>query len=188
MQKGPLYAPEKLHEEYLQMSHPGYSALKWHHEHEPQEPFRPKWPQERNAEQSAPTNKRHTHCTSGHLGTTANQRYDIPWDWIWDTHLLARVHWGAPNTWSHIPLEMKTLMWAIARWRLQCNGIHSKEDPHYCIRWSTRNLLGQDQVQGALWKSSKSCHKTSNNQPWFTSLAIPWGFLAQHVLCGLNWG
>jgi hypothetical protein len=54
------------------------------------------------------------------------------------------------------------------------HGICSKEYPHYHIRQqSTRNLLKQDQVQRALWKSSRSCQRTGNNQPRFTSLEIP---------------
>jgi hypothetical protein len=38
------------------------------------------------------------------------------------------------------------------------------------------------------WIFSRSCHRTSNNQPRFMSLEIPWGFLAWPVLCGLCWG
>ncbi len=37
-------------------------------------------------------------------------------------------------------------------------------------------------------KSSRSCHKTNNNQPWCKNLEIPWGSLAWDVLCRLNWG
>ena len=36
----------------------------------------------RDVEQSAPTHVRHTHCTSRQLGTTADQKYDVPWDWL----------------------------------------------------------------------------------------------------------
>jgi hypothetical protein len=43
-------------------------------------------------------------------------------------------------------------------------------------------------MQRVLWKSSRSCHKISNNQPWCTSLEIPWGLLSQDVLWRLNWG
>ncbi len=68
----------------------------------------------------------------------------------------------------------------------RCEGIWSKEDLHYCIRQSARNLLEQNQVQRASWKSSRSCYRKSNNQPRFTSLEIPWGFLAWAVLCRLT--
>jgi hypothetical protein len=54
--------------------------------------------------------------------------------------------------------------------------------------WSARNQLEQDQVWRALGKLSKSCRQTSNNQPWFTTLEIPWGFLAWAVLCWLSRG
>ncbi len=106
----------------LQVSQPGYSALTWHHEHEPQEPQR--WPRERVAEWSALTNARHAHCAPRQLGTTANQRYDVPWDWLWDACQLAREHWGTCG-----------------------KGFCSKEGPHYCMERSARNPLGRDQVQ-----------------------------------------
>ncbi len=61
-------------------------------------------------------------------------------------------------------------------------GICSKEHPHYCIRQSARNPLEQDQVQRALERLSRSCHRTSNNQPRFMSMEIPWGYLAGAVL------
>ncbi len=32
------------------------------------------------------------------------------------------------------------------------------------------------------WESSRSCHRTSVNQPLFTSLEIPWGFLTRSLL------
>jgi hypothetical protein len=46
-----------------------------------------------------------------------------------------------------------------------------------------------NEVQGTIWnmqrapkKSFRSCRQTSNNQPLFASLEIPWGFLSQAVL------
>ncbi len=60
--------------------------------------------------------------------------------------------------------------------------------PHYPIRQNMRSLLGQDQVQRAHWKYYRSCQKTNNNQSSFTNLEIPWGFLAQDILCRLGWG
>ncbi len=188
-QKGPLYTPEESLEEYLQVSHPGYSNLTRHHEHYPQEPWRTRWPRKSNAEQSAPTIACDTRCASRQLVTTANWRYDVSQDWLWDACLLASVRWGTHKTsqCGHASL------W---RWRpwcgpsqgegFSCEWICCKEDPHYCIRQSTRNSLEQDQVQRALWNSSRSCHKISLNQPWSRNLEIPWGFLARDVLCGLN--
>ncbi len=44
-------------------------------------------------------------------------RYDVPWDWLWDACHIAGVRWG-----SH------------------CKGFCSKEGPHYCVTWSTRNI------------------------------------------------
>jgi hypothetical protein len=70
----------------------------------------------------------------------------------------------------------------------RCKGIFSKEDAHYHLRQSTRSLIEQDLVWRVLWESPRSCQRTSNNQPGFTSLEIPWGFLAQAVLCGLSGG
>ncbi len=142
------------------MSHQEYSALTWHYEHEPQEPQRLSWLQERDTEQSAPTSSCHTHRISRQLGSTADQRYDNPWDWLWD----AWVRWGIPemHQGGHASLQ---------RWRPWCRpsygalscckGICGKEDPHYRIKQSTRI----------------SCHRTNNSQPWFTSLEICWGFL-----------
>ncbi len=60
---------------------------------EPQEPWRTRRPQERDVEQSAPTHAHHTHCASRQLGTTANQRYDVPRDWLWEACQMARVRW-----------------------------------------------------------------------------------------------
>ncbi len=131
----------------------------------PQEPWRSRWPQKWDVEQSAPTHARHTHCASEQLDTTANQRYDVPWDWLWDACQMARVHWGT-----------------------SCEGFCSKEGPHYQIELSARNQLECDQVQRALGKSSRSCRQTSNNQPLSTTLEIPWGFLAQAVLRWLSRG
>jgi hypothetical protein len=121
--------------------------------------------QERDAEWSAPTIARHIHSASVPLGTTVAQRYDVPWDWLWDACHMARVCWGT-----------------------RCKGFRSKECPHYHFEQSMRNPLECGQVQRALSKSSRSCLRTSNNQPWFTSLEIPWGYLAQALLHWLSGG
>ncbi len=131
----------------------------------PQEPWRSRWLQERDVEWSAPTHVRHTHCASRQLGTTADRRYDVPWDWLWGACQMSRVHWGT-----------------------QCEGIFSKEGPHYWIEWSARNPLECKQVPRALGESSRSCRQASNNQPLFMSLEIPWGLLAWAVLCWLSRG
>ncbi len=134
----------------------------WRHEHKPQEPQRTGWPWERDAEQSAPTNVCWAQCISRQLGMSAAWRYDVPRDWLLDACLMARV-----SGWTC------------------CEGTNSEEHPYYFIGQSARNLMEQNQVQRVLWKSSRSCHRTCNNQPWFTSLQIPWGFLAQAVLWGV---
>ncbi len=164
-QKGLLITLEKFHNKYLQVFHLGYSALRWCHEHNPQKPWRLRWLREKDTEQSALTQAHHTHCAPRQLGTTADWRYDVPRDWRWDACQLARVHWGTC-----------------------CEGFCSKESLHYCIERSARNPLERDQVQRALGKLFRSCHRTSNNQPWFTNLEIPWGFLAWAVLCWLSGG
>ncbi len=69
-----------------------------------------------------------------------------------------------------------------------CKEFCSKEGLHYHFEWSTRNPLERDQVQRALGNLSRSCLRTSNNQLWFTSLEIPWEFLAQAVLRSLIGG
>jgi hypothetical protein len=127
-----------------------------------QEPQRSRWLQERDVEQSAPTIARHTHCALGQLGTTADWRFDVPLDWLQDAYQMARVCWGT-----------------------HCEGFLSKEGPHYWIEQSARK---REQVQRALGKLSRSCHQTSNNQPWFTAWEIPWGFLAWAVLRWLSIG
>ncbi len=131
----------------------------------PQEPWRSRWPQERDVERSALIHTRHTHCASRQLGTTANQRYDVPWDWLWDACHMIRVRWGTC-----------------------CKGFCSKEGPHYWIELSVRNPLEHDQVQRALGKLSRSCRQTNNYQPLFTSFEIPLGFLAWAVLRWLSGG
>ncbi len=75
---------EESREEYLQASLKADSALTCCHEKKPQEPWRTKRPQERDVERSAPTRARHTHCAVRQLGITADQRYDIPRDWLWE--------------------------------------------------------------------------------------------------------
>ncbi len=139
------------------------STLRWHHEQTPQECQRTGWLREEDAERSVPTHARHSHCASRQLGTKADQRYDVIWDWLWDACLMARVIWG-----THF------------------EGFCSKEHPHFCIKWSARNKLERDQVQRLLGKFSRSCLRTSNNQPISTSWEIPWWFLAWAVLCWLS--
>ena len=73
-QKGLLIALlEESHKEYLQVSLQAYSALMCPHELTSQDPWRSRWPQERDVEQSALTHARHTHCASRQLGTTADR-------------------------------------------------------------------------------------------------------------------
>ncbi len=164
--KGPLIALlEESRKEYLQVSLQADSALTHLHEKKPQEAWRTRRPQEWDVEQSAPTHARHTHCASRQLGTTANQRYAVHWDWLREACQMARVHWGTCS-----------------------KGFHSKEGPHYRIDQSARNQLECDQVWRAPEKLSRSCRQTSNNQPLFTSLEIPLGFLAQAVLHWLSGG
>ncbi len=133
------------------------------HEKNPQEPWRSRWPWERDIEQSAPTHVRHTHCSSRKLGNKANQRHDVPWDWLQDACQMARVHWGT-----------------------SCKGFCCKGGLHYQIEQSARNPLEHEQVPRALGELSRSCRQTSNNQPLFMSLEIPWGFLAWAVLRWLS--
>ncbi len=157
---------EESCKEYLQASLQADSALTRCHEQKPKEPWRSRWPQERDVEQSAPTHAHHTHCASRQLGTTADWRYAVPpQDWLREACQMARVCWGT-----------------------HCKGFHGNEHPHYQIEWSARNPLEGDQVQRALEKLSRSCHQTSNNQPWFMSLEIPWGFLSRAVLHWLSGG
>ncbi len=89
--KGLLIAFEEFPNKYLQVSHQGFSPIMWCHEHDPQEPWRSRWPQERDAEQSAQTHACHTHYAYRRLGTTDNQRYDVPRDWLWGSCQTAAV-------------------------------------------------------------------------------------------------
>ncbi len=45
------------------------------------------------------------------------QRYDVPWDWLWDTCNMAGVRWGS-----------------------LCEGFCSEEGPHYQFMLSARNM------------------------------------------------
>ncbi len=105
----------------------------------------------RDIEQPALTHAHHTHCASSQLGTTADQRCDVPRDWLQEACHMARVRWGT-----------------------RCKGFHSKEGLHYWMEWSARNHLEHDQVQRAPEKSSSSCHQTSNNQPYSQVLKSLW--------------
>ncbi len=156
---------KESHEEYLQVSFQAYSSLMRCHEQKPQEPWRSRWPRERDVEQSALTHARCTQCISRQLGTTADWRCGVPRDWLEDACQMVRVHWETRH-----------------------KGFCCKEGPHYWIERSARNPRERGQVQRALGKLSRSCRQTSNNQPWFTSLEIPWGFLAWAVLRWLSRG
>ncbi len=93
----------------------------------PQESWRSRWPQERDVEQSALTHACHTHCASRQLGTIADWRFDIPWDWLWDACQMARVHWGT-----------------------RCKGFCCKGGLHYQIEQSARNPLEHNKCQECL--------------------------------------
>ncbi len=66
-----------------------------------------------------------------------------------------------------------------------CKGFCSKEGPHYCIERKLEESNRTWSSAKSTWESSRNCHRTSNNQPLFTSLEIPWGFLTQALLCYL---
>jgi hypothetical protein len=103
----------------LQVSHPGYSALIRHHEHEPQQPWR--------TEKGMLSDQPQLTCVTPtvlQVGTTANQWYDVTWDWLLDACHMAGVCWG-----------------------FRCEGFCSKEGLHYCFEQSARNPLECDQVQ-----------------------------------------
>jgi hypothetical protein len=51
------------------------------------------------------------------VGDVDAQRYDFPWDWLWDACHMAGVRWGSC-----------------------CKGFRSKEGPHYCLEQSARKL------------------------------------------------
>jgi hypothetical protein len=73
--------------------------------------------QERDAEYLAPTIARIIHSASEPLGMTFAQRYDVPWDWLWDACHMAGIRWG-----------------------FCCKGFCSKEGPHYRFEQSARKL------------------------------------------------
>ncbi len=142
-----LITLEEFRNEYLQVSHQGYSALTWRYEHKPQEPQR--WPQERDAKWSAPINLHHTHCAPRQLGTTANWRYDVPRDWLWDACQLARVHWG-----THCDRFLSRKACTIALSKVQgthWNVIRCKE----CLANCPEAVLGQATINldARVWKS-----------------------------------
>jgi hypothetical protein len=51
------------------------------------------------------------------VGDVVAQRYDVLYDWLWDTCYIAGIHWGC-----------------------RCKGFCSEEGPHYCLEWSARKL------------------------------------------------
>jgi hypothetical protein len=156
---------EESHEEYLQASLQADSALTRRHEQTASGTPKIKMTARKGRWVISPDSHAHTHCTSRQLGTTANRRYDVPRDCLRKACQMARVCWGT-----------------------RCEGFCGKEGPHYWIEQSARNQLEHDQVQRVLGKSSRSCRQTSNNQPWFTTWEIPWGFLSWAVLHRLSVG
>ncbi len=154
-QKGLIIALlEESHTEYLQVSLQADSALMCHHEQKPQEPWRSRWLQERDIEQSAPTHACHTHCASRQLGTTANRRYDVPRDWLWDACQMARVCWGTC-----------------------CKEFFSKEGPHYQIEQSARNPLERKQV----WESLGNCPEAVLRQATINLYSRVWKSLGDSM-------
>ncbi len=77
----------------------------------PREPWRSRLPWEWDIEQSASTHVRHTHCTSRQLGTTANQRYGIPQDQLWEACQMARVYWGTQARRIYLQKRSALLNW-----------------------------------------------------------------------------
>jgi hypothetical protein len=71
---------------------------------------------ERDAEWSSPTIACHIHDASVPFGRAVAQRYDVPWDWLWDACHMAGVRSGTC-----------------------CERFCSKEGPHYCFELNTRN-------------------------------------------------
>ncbi len=59
----------------------------------------------------------HQRTTYAHETLVVAQRYDVPWDWLWDVCHQAGVCWGS-----------------------RCKGVRSEEGPHYCFMQSMRNL------------------------------------------------
>jgi hypothetical protein len=55
----------------------------------------------------------------------------------------------------------------------------------YVEESATKDFLARNARTIALSKAQGSCHRTRDNQPFFTSLEIPWGFLTQAVLHSL---
>jgi hypothetical protein len=51
------------------------------------------------------------------VGDVVAQRYDVLWDWLWDTCHMAGVRWGSC-----------------------CKGFPSEEGLHYCLEQSARKL------------------------------------------------
>ncbi len=129
----------------------------WRRECQPQEPWRTRWPQERNAEQSAPTNAHHAHFASGQLGLIAGQRYAITRGWLWDACLLARVRWGTPKTCQ----RGHTSNWRWIPWcaplsgkGFSCKGIWCEEDP----------TIASGKAPGTYWNRIK-CEERFGNPP-----------------------
>ncbi len=116
---------------------------------EPQEPWRTRRPHERDLEQSALTHARHMHCASRQLDPTANQRYDVPWDWLQEACQMARVCWGiccegfCSKRGPHYKLtEVQRTSWFAIKWEERLRS-HSEA----VIRQATINLYSQ------VWKS-----------------------------------
>jgi hypothetical protein len=50
---------------------------------------------------------------------------------------------------------------------------------------AAKDFVARNACTIALSKAQGSCHRTSDNQPFFMSLEIPWGFLTRAVLRSL---
>ncbi len=108
---------EESREEYLQASLQADSALMRHHEQNASGTQKIKMTTRKGHWAISP-DSRASHHTSRQLGTTADWRYDIPWNWLRNACQMARVRWGT-----------------------HCEGFRSEEGAHYRIEQSAWNQL-----------------------------------------------
>ncbi len=102
----------------------------------------------RGVEQSAPTHACHTHCTPMQLGTTADQRYDVHRDWLWE-HAKWQGYVEEPAAKDFVARKVCTIKWNKVQgtsWNaIRCKE-HLQSHPAAVVRQATINLIHELEI------------------------------------------
>ncbi len=134
---------EESREEYLQASLQADSPLMRRNEQNNSGTSKIKMTTRKGCWAIRPTQARHTHCAFRQVGTTANQRYDVPQDWLWDACQMARVHWETHWKMDFVARKVHTIKLNEVQgtnWKANKCKEHLGSHPEAVVRQATINL------------------------------------------------